>query len=115
MEHSIHADSVVCWQDLREPYRMLTSRTENRLVLRADNADMRLTPLGRSTGLVDDRRWALFQDKMQRMQGEQERLKTTRIQQSHELAHAAVAVSQQALNGPISLYDLLSRPHIHYR
>ena len=94
---------------------MLTSRTENRITLRADNADARLTPLGRQIGLVTDRAWDLFQTKSRKMQGEQERLKGTRIPNSHELVSAAVAVTQQAVNGPITLYELLSRPHIHYK
>lgn len=104
----------LCTKDLREPYRMLTSRSEYRLILRSDNADQRLTPLGREIGLIDDRRWNLFTHKQTQITTEKERLHTTRVKEYDATGIAIASDTQQAIKGSITLADLLRRPGLHY-
>lgn len=104
----------LCTKDLREPYRMLTSRSEYRLLLRSDNADQRLTPLGREIGLIDDRRWELFTRKQTNIAAEKERLYTTRVKEHEPVGQAIASSTQQAIKGSITLADLLRRPGFHY-
>jgi tRNA uridine 5-carboxymethylaminomethyl modification enzyme len=104
----------LCTKDLREPYRMLTSRSEYRLILRSDNADQRLTPLGREIGLIDDRRWELFSRKQENITAEKERLYATRVKEHSEIGIAIADGTQQVIKGSITLADLLRRPGFHY-
>lgn len=104
----------LCTKDLREPYRMLTSRSEYRLLLRSDNADERLTPLGREIGLIDDRRWELFTRKYANIAAEKERLQSTRVKEHDSVGKAIALQTQQAIKGSLTLADLLRRPGFHY-
>jgi tRNA uridine 5-carboxymethylaminomethyl modification enzyme len=100
-------------KDLREPYRVLTSRSEYRLVLRGDNADRRLTPLGRELGLIDERRWEIFQRKQVAIAAEQHRLDSVRLKASDPNATAVEAETGAAIKGSITLAELLRRPGFH--
>jgi len=104
----------LCTKELREPYRMLTSRSEYRLCLRSDNADRRLTPIGRAVGLIDDRRWQLFLDKQNRISQELERLESLKVRANEPIGQAIVQETQQAIKGAISGADLLRRQGVDY-
>lgn len=97
-----------------EPYRMFTSRAEYRLILREDNADIRLTEKGRELGLVGDERWQAFCEKQEAIARETERLKSTWIQAKSEQAEQLNHKLGNPLNREYSLLDLLKRPEINY-
>ena len=99
----------------KEPYRMFTSRAEYRLLLREDNADMRLTALGREIGLVDDARWASFNHKMEAVEKEQQRLRGQWIHPEHSAAASLNEILKNPVSREHSLEELIRRPEMTYR
>ena len=99
----------------REPYRMFTSRAEYRLLLREDNADLRLTPSGRELGLVDEARWRCFDLKREAIVREQQRLKALCIRAGTDLAAAVEKSLEVPVVRDCRAHDLLRRPEISYR
>lgn len=97
-----------------DPYRMMTSRSEYRLILRQDNADMRLTPLGHEIGLISDERYAKFLEKKRLCAEETERLENTTVKMSPELNEMLEAHGTAPLNEGIRASELLRRPQISY-
>ncbi len=104
----------LCTLGTNEPYRMFTSRAEYRLLLREDNADIRLTPIGRKLGLVDDYRWEFFQNKIEQIEQEKQRLRNTWIGPGNVLANKLNKVVKSPITKEQTLEEILRRPEINF-
>lgn len=101
-------------QGTQEPYRMFTSRAEYRLLLREDNADVRLTPIGKELGLISDEQWKHFSEKQERVEQTTQHLKSTWIRPSTDRGSALEQLLGQSLSREYSLLDILKRPEVTY-
>jgi tRNA uridine 5-carboxymethylaminomethyl modification enzyme len=101
-------------QGVSEPYRMFTSRAEYRLQLREDNADLRLTEIGRKLGIVNDARWQAFEQKREAIACEQERLRSTWVSPRNLPEQDAIRVLGKPIEREYPLLELLRRPDVSY-
>jgi tRNA uridine 5-carboxymethylaminomethyl modification enzyme len=99
----------------KEPYRMFTSRAEYRLMLREDNADSRLTPIGRQLGIVDDERWSVFSEKLEAIDKENTRLNSMRVSPEKIDQQRATSVLGEPLAKSSTAIELLRRPSVDYQ